>query len=377
MTWRVLLQDSAGREVASARGTAAPGGEIRVGLRPAARGWLAGTVSLEPDELRGDDVRHLAVLAGEAPAVRADASAGPFVATALAALRQAGRVREGGDAVVVTEPGFSVRKPVLLVAPGDGARLGAANRALAQLDVPWRFGALVAGAARARVAGLLGADSAVVVDVARRWRLVPQGAAVGDTLATVGGEPWIVAGTGYVLVASALDPASTVFPLRAAFVPWLGAVLAQRLQGGGAMQAAAPGALVRVPAGVDALRAPDGARTAVSTRTMAAPARPGVYLWLRSGAPSGALVIDPEGEELRLERLNGAGLRGRVTGRRVQVAADGAAAARAAFAGRGSRPVGGLLVAAALAALAAEALVARRGARRTPGAAGTPLSRAA
>ncbi|GLC28132.1 vWA domain-containing protein [Roseisolibacter agri] len=372
-TWRVLLTDTAGREVGSARGTAPPDGEVRVVLRPAATGWLTGTVSVEPDELRGDDVRHFAVLAGAPPAVRVDPSVGPFVVTALDALRQAGRVREGAgaDAVLIAEPGFAGRRPALLVAPSDPSRLGAANQALARLGVPWRFGA-AGGASRASVAGLLGADSAVVVDVARRWRLVPQGGEASDTLATVGGEPWVVAGPGYVLVASAMDPAATQFPLRAAFAPWLGAVLSQRLQESGAVQRAAPGASVPVPAGADALRAPDGRRTAVAGRALSAPARPGVYLWLRSGAPAGALVVDPEAEELRLERLSGGALRARVRGQRVETARDGDAAASAVFAGGGRRPIGGVLIAAAIAALAAEALIARRGAAGGAGAALRP-----
>jgi hypothetical protein len=373
-TWRVVLTDTGGREVGSARGTAPPNGEVRVALRPTATGWLSGAVSVEPDELRGDDVRHFAVLAGAPPAVRADPTAGPFVASALAALRQAGRVREGGgtEAVTIGEPGFAVGRPVLLVAPADAGRLGAANQALARLEVPWRFGAPVTAAARARVAGLVGADSAVVVDVTRRWRLVPQGGAASDTLAAVSGEPWIVAGPGYVLIASALDPAATAFPIRAAFVPWLGAALGQRLQEGGLVQRAAPGASVAVPAGASALRGPDGARTALGDRTLSAPVRPGVYLWLRSGAPVGALVVDPEAEELRLERLNGEALRARVRGRRVELSNGGAEAAGLAFAGGGRRPIGGILVAAALLALAAEAVLARRGAAGGFGASAVP-----
>jgi hypothetical protein len=74
-TWRVVLTDTGGREVGSARGTAPPNGEVRVALRPTATGWLSGAVSVQPDELRGDDVRHFAVLVGAPPAVRADATA--------------------------------------------------------------------------------------------------------------------------------------------------------------------------------------------------------------------------------------------------------------------------------------------------------------
>ncbi|MDF1506515.1 hypothetical protein, partial [Roseisolibacter sp. H3M3-2] len=178
VTWRVLLRDTDVRDVASARGTAGPDGELRVVMRPTAAGWLTGTVTIEPDELRGNDVRHFAAPAGEAPTVRADPTAVPGGASALDALRQAGRVRDGSavGGVVIGEPGFAARTPALLVALADPAQLGAANQALARLGVPWRFGA-AASASRARLEALVGADSAIVAAVARRWRHVPQGGA--------------------------------------------------------------------------------------------------------------------------------------------------------------------------------------------------------
>ena len=52
-----------------------PGAEVEVRLQPTERGWIAGEVELEPDELRGDDVRWFAAHVGPAPAVIADQSA--------------------------------------------------------------------------------------------------------------------------------------------------------------------------------------------------------------------------------------------------------------------------------------------------------------
>ena len=61
-TYRITLN---GRTFA--RGTAAPNEEVVVRAAPPERGWVAGTVELEPDELAGDNVRHFAVWIGPAP----------------------------------------------------------------------------------------------------------------------------------------------------------------------------------------------------------------------------------------------------------------------------------------------------------------------
>src|SRR5258708_35423054 len=58
-TYRIAL---AGRTLA--RGTVAPGEEILVRAAPPERGWVAGTVELDPDELAADNVRCFAVWIG-------------------------------------------------------------------------------------------------------------------------------------------------------------------------------------------------------------------------------------------------------------------------------------------------------------------------
>ena len=368
----VVLGDASGREVARVRATAEPGTVLRLPVRPDARGWLTGTVSVPPDEWRGDDRRHVALLVGDPPAVRADASAGPFAATALATLAASGRVRAAaGDAVAITAASAATRLPAVLVAPADGAGLAPANRALERLGIPWRFGALVTAPARARLVPLAAGDSVAQVEVARRWRLLPRGTAASDTLAAIGAEPWAVAGPGYVLLASPLDPAWTALPVRAAFVPWLGALASRRLQPEGDVRATVPGARVVPPAGVTALRAPDGRTSAVAVgQPLSVPPVLGVYLWLRDASPVGALVVDPDVEELDVARLSEGALRARVRGGagrnagEVTVTADGGAAGARAFRGGGRRPIGGFLVGAALLALAAEGLATRAGRRR-------------
>src|SRR5690606_19996943 len=165
---------------------------------------------------------HLALLAGPPPAVRVDASAGSFLPPALDALIQSGVVTRGAD-VLVAGADAADRLPALLVAPADPVLAGAANRNLERLGVPWRFGAPRRGTASVTGARL---DE---VNVSLRYALEPVAGASADTLATAGGAPWVVAGEGYVVVASPLETAATTLPLRASFVPWLGEILTQRL----------------------------------------------------------------------------------------------------------------------------------------------------
>ena len=188
VTYRLTL---AQRTVA--RGIAGADGDIFVRVAPPERGWLAGSVELEPDELRGDDARHFAVWVGPPPAVRVDSSAGLFARTAAAALVQAERIANGG-AISVASADAGASLPALLTAPSDPVRVGAANRALERLGIPWRFGAVRRGESAVR--GIEG------VSVTLRYALVRAGGAAAtaasDTMALAAGEPWIVRGAGYV-----------------------------------------------------------------------------------------------------------------------------------------------------------------------------------
>lgn len=377
---RVLASDTAafrvtlGRTAASARtvarGLAAPGAETRVAIAPEERGWLAGAVELEPDELRGDDGRWFAVDVSDPPGVRVDSSAGPFAASAVATLTDAGRVGVGSGIAVVAADA-ATKLPALMIAPADPVRLGAANRALERLGVPWRFGAPRRGAV-GLTSVAAGAPALDGVTATLRYPLVPEAGAAADTLARAGEEPWIVAGTGYALVGSPLLPDATLLPARAPFVPWLELLLAGRLAGGGGEAiAAAPGAVVRRPSWADAIEGADGARAPLDGATLSAPERPGVYFLTRDRARVGALVVNPESEESVLERLGDRELVARLGGRDVVVAATGEDAVASAFGASSRRPLGGAFLAAGLVLLVLEAFLA--GARRPA----APAARAA
>jgi hypothetical protein len=234
-----------------------------------------------------------------------------------------------------------------------------ANRALERAGIPWRLGARRTGAAPLRGAGVSGAQ-------ARAWyALTFVGGATtrADTLVRVGNQPWAVAGDGYVLIASAADAEATDLPVRAAFLPWLDALLAERLSvAGGVALDVAPGASVTVPSGVSALEAPDGTtRNVVGGEPLAAPWTAGVYFWRRGDRRAGALVVNPEPDESDLTRLSADSLALALSATRTLQ--DPARLGRETFAAGGRRALATPLLILALGLLAAESLVARRGRR--------------
>jgi hypothetical protein len=364
VTYRVLLGQRT-----LARGTASAGGsDVTIRASPAERGWLSGAVELEPDELRGDDRRVFAVFVGPPPVASAEPSAGPFVSSALATLVQDARVRVASGGVQITGADAVTRRPALVFAPGDPVLLGAANRSLERAGIPWRFGAARVGVASVRVRDLPGTGASDAtgaaagdISVSKRWALQPTGS-VGsaDTLAAVGGEPWIVAGDGYVVVGSPMTPEATTFPLRAAFVPWLGAVIAQRLSGaGGGVVHASPGSRLARPAWADAIETETGGVSSLSASDFSAPQRVGVYFFRRSGSRVGALVVNAEAEESELVYLSRDDMRGRIRARDVDVSTSPSDWRGSLFRASGGRPLAAMLLLLAILMLVAEGIASR------------------
>jgi hypothetical protein len=266
----------------------APGEEAVVRAAPAERGWTAGTVEIEPDELSLDNVRHFALWIGAAPSVKVSNGAGPFARNAIDVLRSTERVVDG-NGIQVASADEAATLPALLLPPSDPVRLGAANRSLERLGIPWRFGPARTEAAIAR------GDQIPGVSVGLRYQLVARGTPTAETLAVVGREPWIVSGPRYVLLGSPLIPDATSLPVSATFLPWLGDALASRLHadpGGG--RVAAPGERVTLPHGVDALESATGGRVNVNGETsIEAPATAGTYFFVQGTRRVGALVVNP------------------------------------------------------------------------------------
>lgn len=364
VTARIQSPDSATYRMALgqrtlARGTVAPNEEATIRAAPAERGWVAGTVEIEPDELVMDDSRHFAVWIGPAPAVSVAPGAGVFLANAVDVLKSTERVRDGAE-ITIASADAATRLPALLLPPIDPVRLGAANRSLERLGVPWRFGAPRRESAIAR------GDQLPGVSVTLRYALEPRSGAIAETLAVVGREPWIVSGRGYVLLGSPVDASATSLPITAAFLPWLGDVLASRLHGdAGVMRAATPGQRMPMPSGIDAIESTDGQRLAVTGGAVEAPATAGTYFLIQGRRRAGALVVNPEVEESRLDRWSSDDLAERVASRGARVADDGEAWVDLAFTGAARQSLVGPLLIALLLVLAAEMVAATMGAPTT------------
>jgi len=344
-TYRITIE---GRTFA--RGTAAPNEEVVVRTSPPERGWVAGTVELEPDELPGDNVRHFAVWIGAAPAVALSPSVGPFVKNAIDVLRTSERIVEGRDINVVAADELTAL-PALIVAPLDPVKLGAANRALERAGVPWRYGARKTGESTVRGTGFDG------VSVTARYDLVAQPGAAAETLAVVGRDAWIVAGPKYVVVGSSLSPDATNLPVRAMFVPWLGSVLTERLVGEpGAVISAEPGGQLPRPRWADAIELSNSQRSALG-ESLEVPSRAGTYFLTRANRRVGALVVNPSANESVLDRFSANELRDRLRTERTLVASDAGAWAAQAFRAAARRSLIEPALVVALIMLVVEAIV--------------------
>jgi len=188
-------------------------------------GWWVGEAALEPDELRADDRRPFAWRVAPPARVTATAEAGPFAAAALSVLEEGKRVVPGRDVVISSgETPPPTGAHAIVQPPADPALLGQANRAIAARGLPWRW-------------TLLGTPGTITssalpflsdVPVARRYRLEGTGSqesGVGDVLATVNGEPWLVRSGDVVLLGSRLDTAWTALPAAPGFVPFIDALV--------------------------------------------------------------------------------------------------------------------------------------------------------
>jgi hypothetical protein len=334
--WRLALD---GRTVARGvlpAATAQAPARMTQRLASNSNGWIRGSVELDADELRADDTRWFAVRVAPPPTVAIRTQGGPFLSAALGTLVDEGRLARGNESdprvvTVSSAEADGTRKPVLLTAPADPLQVGGANRQLARLGIPWRFGAIARGVVVARVPSRGGvADSTsptalAFEGTAVRWRFPlvyspgasaeapnASGGASGaptsantasaslDTIATAGGTPWVVAGEGYVLLGSPLDVDATDLPLKAAFVPWVLEALARRLGDDGRLVTAVPGAVVTGLRDVTALERPDGTLLPTSGDRVTVPSQSGVYFLRREAARVGALVVNAEPSESEL-----------------------------------------------------------------------------
>lgn len=258
-----------------------------------ASGWWVVTAQADADEFRLDDRRVAAVRV--APVARVDwRSTGRWATAAAEVLASNRRLSSGGEVTLGgVGAGTSVVEP-----PSDPAQLGAVNRALERRGATWRYGSLVAAAEVSDSGPLTGAQRII-----QRYSLVPAGSGRTGVLATTGGQPWIVRTGDIVLLGSRLEPEWTDLPVSAGFVPFIDMLLNRVARGEVALVAGSPGDPVTLPDQVTEVRR-DTLRRRVEGGGRFRPPSAGVY-WLMVGEDTaGALAVNPDPRESRLERAD-------------------------------------------------------------------------
>ena len=281
----VQLGDRPGHQV-----LASAGGLAEVALPAPGSGWWVVSATADPDEFRLDDRRVAAVRV--APVARVSWAGTGRWATAAAEVLAANRRLASGSEITLggIGPTASVVEP-----PADAAALGALNRALERRGATWRYGAAVASSEVSDSGPLVGRHR-----IARRYSLEPTGSGRTGVLATAGGVPWIVRTGEFILLGSRLEPEWTDLPVSAGFVPFLDLLLNRVARGEVALVAGSPGDPVIMPDQVTEVRR-DTVRRPVEGGGRFRPPATGVY-WLLAGADTvGALAVNPDPRESRLE----------------------------------------------------------------------------
>jgi aerotolerance regulator-like protein len=260
-------------------------------LAGAPSGWWELSAELDPDELRADDRRVMAIRVAPVARVNWD-STGRYVAAACEVLASNRRIVQGQEVVL----GRLGRGPSVVQPPEDPAQVGALNRALAARGVAWSYGEL------SIVPQFT--DSGLVVGrqrVLRRYLLRSTGSGRTGVLATVAGAPWIVRGGEVVLLGSRLEPAWTELPVSAGFMPFMDVLLNRLARGENAFEQAAPGDAVRLPDLVTEVRRGNGSWR-VEGGGVFRPSETGVHFLLAGRDTIGALSVNPDPRESRLGR---------------------------------------------------------------------------
>lgn len=286
-----------GRDVARSFGSVNDRVVLSSSSPPSPRsGWYVASVQLDPDELRADDLRSLAVRIAPPAAVVAASGAGSFVAEALAVLRQSGRARDGND---VTFGDRVARGVSVVFPPSDPALVGALNRALAARGIAWGFGAVVEG--EWEVVGPVGLAEGWGGGntVYRRRQIEGDGAVLG----WAGGEPWLVRAGDVILVGSRMEAEWTSLPLSAAFVPFVDVLMNRIGAAPSWIVSARPGEVAEIPGVARALLTPDGPVPIPGSGRIVAPLERGVYFLQGPGTDTvGAVEVNHDPRESLLRR---------------------------------------------------------------------------
>lgn len=341
-----------------ARTLASPGDLVVLSGTLRNTGWTMASVELDPDELRADDRRVLALFRAEPAQVSSVPEVGHFLEEALSVLQQGGRAASGDQVSVgrVSQTGVSVVFP-----PSDPAMVGALNRTLDARDVAWQFEEPAVGEwALSDESG-----TAEGIEVYRRYRLN----GTGDVFASVSGEPWLVRSGNVVLVASRMEPGWTRLPVSASFVPFVDYLVNRIAAEQSWIVMGRPGETVELPMSARTMVGSQVAEvtTVPSSRQLLVPQQTGVY-FLRGAAGDtvGALEVNADVRESQLRVADENQLRV-AFGEESQIL-ESSPLLRGLFGGEGRLRLTGLFLIATLVAVVGEFVVASSGGRtRTAG----------
>jgi hypothetical protein len=292
------------------------GGATSLTLPGAPSGWWELSAELDPDELRADDRRVIAVRV--APVARVDwDSGGKYVAAACEVLASNRRIARGREIVL----GRLARESSVVEPPADPAQLGALNRALAARGIGWSYGELSIEPQSSDSSSVIGRHR-----VLRRYALQPTGSGRTGVLATVGGKPWIVRGGDVVLLGSRLEPSWTELPVSAGFMPFMDLLLNRLARGETVLEQGTAGEPVRLPDLATDVR--EGEQSwRVEGGGMFRPTEPGVHFILSAGDTIGALSVNPDPRESQLARAGDSQVRRLWRGARTMALRQAGAAA--------------------------------------------------
>jgi hypothetical protein len=302
------------------QGLARVGNAISLNLPGAPSGWWTLTAELDPDELRVDDRRTIAVRIAPVARVAWDTGA-RYVAAASEVLAANRRIARGREVTLGRMgPASSVVEP-----PDDPAQVGALNRALAARGVAWRYGNQVIQPAFSDSGEVLGRHR-----VLRRYQLQPAGSGRTGVLATVNGTPWMVRSGDVVLLGSRLEPAWTELPISAGFMPFMDLLVNRLARGEVALEQGAAGQPVPLPDLVNQVRLADQEWRVEGGGQFRA-TEFGVHFLLAGRDTIGAISVNPDPRESRLVRATDAEIRRLWRGARVVALEDAAEAAFSSF----------------------------------------------
>lgn len=352
-----------------------PGSATSVGLPPAGGGWIRGYADSDPDALRADDRRYFAYKSRPAPTVASAGVAGLFADQALSVLESAGRITvvpiAGADLLVSAEgEGLDGVRPlgsVLVIPPADPTRLPALNRRLADAQIPWRLEAR-STTGDADLSGRLLPEALSGVR-AREWyrlRLIGDPINGASALVEAGDDSWAVQGQDalgrrYLLVASALDAASSSLPVSTAMLQFFDWAASEWAGLGGVASPHFAGDHLSAPRTATKVRFPSGEEFDIDgTRMVRGTGSSGFYTFLDGDNEISVVAVNSPVEESRLSPLSSEELRSQI-GREVVVVRREAQWSRNVFRSRQGPELWWTLLLVAASLLIVEALLAASG----------------